>query len=129
VTKAHKTVDRESPVQRAVVQYLRQVLPPECIVHFAKGEIKRGGKTFMIEQAKAKAMGAMPGFPDLVVLPYASAGGACFMEIKAEGNYASKSQKAMHEQLRALGYRVAVVRSVEDARECLREWGIGHREV
>ena len=120
--------DREGPVQAGIVKYLRAVLPPECIVHFAKGEINKRGKAFMIEQARATRLGACKGFPDLVVIPYATAG-VFFLECKAEGNYATPEQKAMHERLRSLGYRVAVVRSVDDVREKLREWGIGHREL
>ena len=120
--------DREGPIQIAIVDYLNAVLPPECIVHFAKGEVRRSGATFMREQAWAKRMGALPGFPDLVVLPYASAGGACFFEVKALGNYPSKAQREMHERMRALGYRVAVVRSIDDVRERLAEWRIGTRE-
>ena len=120
--------DREGPIQKQIVDWLRAVLPPECVVHFAKGEINKRGKQFMIEQARAKRLGALSGFPDLIVLPYASAGGACFLEVKAKGGYPSKGQKEMHERLRKLGYRVAVVRSVDDARAALAEWAIGTRE-
>lgn len=43
-------------------------------------------------------------------------------EVKAEGNYATPDQKAVHETLRANGFRVAVVRSVQDVEECLEHW-------
>jgi len=121
-----KRVDRETPVQIAIVEYLRRVLPPDTIVHHARGEINRGGASFMRELAKAKRKGALPGFPDLVVLTYQ---GALFFEVKAEGNYADKNQKAMHESMKSMGYRVAVVRSIDDVQECLAEWGIGTRVV
>jgi len=121
-----KRVDRETPVQIAIVEYLRRVLPPDTIVHHARGEINRGGASFMRELAKAKRKGALPGFPDLVVLTHQ---GTLFFEVKAEGNYADKNQKAMHESMTALGYRVAVVRSIDDVAECLAEWGIGTRVV
>ena len=117
--------DRESPIQIAIVDYLRSVLPPACIVHHCRGEINRSGATFMRELAKAKRKGAIPGFPDLIVLTYV---GAIFFEVKAEGNYADKNQRAMHERMRRLGYMVAVVRSIDDVREALAEWGVGTTE-
>ena len=123
-----KRTDRESPIQIAIVQWLRAVLPPGCIVHHARGEINKRGKSVMMELAKAKRKGAMAGFPDLVVLPY-SACGPIFFEVKAEGQYTSKSQKEMHAALRNLGYPVDVVRSIDDVRECLQAWGVGFREV
>lgn len=122
-------VDRETPVQVAIVNYLRQALPPECIVHHARGEINKRGAQVMRELAKAKRKGALPGFPDLVVLPYTATGPAIFLEVKAEGNYATPQQKSMHERMRTLGYRVAVVRSIDDVRECFAEWGVYLREV
>jgi hypothetical protein len=113
---------REAPIQRAIVQYLRAVLPG-AIIHHARGEINKRGKGIAIELAQAKANGALAGFPDLVVLPFAHIG-PCFFEVKAEGNYATPAQKALHAQLEALGYRIAVVRSIDDVRERLAGWGI-----
>lgn len=124
-----KRIDRESPIQIAIVDYLRAALPHDCIVHHCRGEINKSGKSIMRELAKAKRKGALPGFPDLIVLPFIASGPAIFLEVKAEGNYADKNQRAMHEQLRALGYRVAVVRSIDDVREAFSEWGVYLREV
>ena len=121
-------VDRESPIQIQIVEYLRSVLPAGCMVHHCKNEINKRGKGIAIELAKAKRKGAITGFPDLLVLNYANVG-PCFFEVKAEGNYATDTQKEVHEQLRALGYRGAVVRSVEDVRESLRKWAVGTREI
>ena len=129
-----KPIDREGPIQEAIVKYLEAVMP-DALVHHCRNEInKRGGRkgwvknTIAMELAKAKRRGVKAGFPDIIVLPYAHVG-AIFFEVKAEGNYTSKTQKGIHEHLRALGYRVAVVRSIEDVRECLEKWGIGFREV
>lgn len=122
-----KRVDREGPIQRAIVDYLRRVMP-QAIVHHCKNEINKRGQAIRIELAKAKRNGAVTGFPDLIVLPYANVG-TLFFEVKAEGNYASPAQKEIHERLRHLGYRVAVVRSVDDVRETLREWGVGTNEI
>lgn len=121
-----KPVSREAPIQQEIVEWLRKAMP-FAVVHHARGEINRSGKTWAKELAKAKRLGALKGFPDLIVLPYSNVG-ALFFEVKAEGGYATKDQKKMHEQMTELGYRVAVVRSVDDVRESLKEWGIGYTE-
>lgn len=120
-------IDRESPVQIAIVNYLRLALPG-ALIHHAKGEVNRGGVTFMREQAKANRKGALKGFPDLVVLPFAHIG-PLFFEVKAEGNYADKTQKEVHAKLEALGYRVAVVRSIDDVKDRLTSWGVWAKPV
>lgn len=114
-------VDREGPVQRSIIKYI-ETQHPRWMVHHCKNEIKKRGKQFEIEIAKAKRNGMKTGFPDLVVLP--SNKPAVFLEVKAEGNYASPAQKAVHADLEALGHRVAVVRGVEDVREVFAAWGM-----
>ena len=114
--------DRETPVQVAIVQYL-ELTQPAWIVHHCKMEINKRGKAIQIEIAKAKRKGSKVGFPDLLVLPWAHIG-PVFLEVKAEGNYASPAQKDMHRQLERLGYRVGVVRSVEDVQERFAAWGL-----
>ena len=114
--------DRETPVQVAIVQFLERT-QPAWIVHHCKMEINKRGKAIQIEIAKAKRKGSKIGFPDLLVLPWAHIG-PLFLEVKAEGNYTSAAQKDMHERLRALGYRVAVVRSIDDVQDKLHAWGI-----
>lgn len=128
-----KRVDREGPIQEAVVKYLETVMP-DALVHHCRNEINKRGKgkgwvknAIALELAKAKRRGVKAGFPDIIVLPYANVG-ALFFEVKAEGNYASANQKDIHAHLERLGYRVAVVRSIDDVRESLIEWGVGFSE-
>lgn len=128
-----KRFDREGPIQEAVVKYLETVMP-DALVHHCRNEINKRGagkgwvkNTIALELAKAKRRGVKAGFPDIIVLPYANVG-ALFFEVKAEGNSASENQKAVHAHLERLGYRVAVVRSVDDVRECLQSWGVGFVE-
>lgn len=116
--------DREGPIQQAVVEYLRRVMP-DALVHHARNEINKRGLAIQIELAKARRRGVVAGFPDIIALTYV---GALFFEVKAEGNYADKNQRAVHVHLERLGYRVAVVRSIDDVRECLVEWGVGFVE-
>lgn len=116
-------IDREGPIQIAIVKYLRAILPKECVVVHIKNEINKRGKAFAIEQAKAKRKGVVTGFPDLMVLPFATVG-PVFFEVKAEGNYPTEAQRGMHKRITHLGYPCAVVRSVDDVKECLHEWGV-----
>ncbi|MGB1390877.1 MAG: VRR-NUC domain-containing protein [Paracoccaceae bacterium] len=116
---------REAPIQRAIVGYLRRVMPG-AVVHHCKNEINKRGKAIAIELSQAKANGSVTGFPDLIVITHV---GTLFFEVKAEGNYATPAQKAVHASISALGHRVAVVRSIDDVRECLIAWSVGFIET
>ena len=116
--------DREGPIHRAIVQYLRSVLP-HALVHHGANEINLSGKRIEIAIARAKSLGMTPGWPDIEVM---TAQGALFFEVKAPGGYPSKTQAAVIDKLRGLGFPVGLVRSIEDTRACLRAWGIVTRE-
>jgi hypothetical protein len=123
-------MNRERPIQRAVVAYLRQVLP-DALVHHSVNEQALSGrdrKAAAIAMRNAKLDGMVPGFPDVIVLPWAHIP-LMFFEVKAEGAYTTPTQREVHSRLETLGYRVAVVRSVDDVREALAAWGIGTREA
>lgn len=117
----------EAQIQKAIVAYLRQVMP-DAIVHHSANEGNRGGRAGTLDGARKKAMGQMAGFPDLLVLTWSSVG-PMFFEVKKEGGYATKTQKAVHAKLRKLGYQVAIVRSIDDVREALSEWRVGTAEA
>lgn len=117
---------REDAIQRAIVAYLRAVLPPDCLVHHSANEGVRGGKAGVLDGVRKREMGQTAGFPDLVVVTYC---GALFFEVKADGGRVTPAQRKVHERLRAMGYRAAVVRSVDDVRETLREWSFPTRET
>lgn len=117
--------NREDPVHRSIVNWLRLVLPDGCIVHHSANEGVRGGNRGKFDGARRKAMGQVAGWPDITILTYV---GVFFIEVKPEGGYLSKTQKELHEVIRALGLKVAVARSIDDARECLTEWGVGFQE-
>jgi len=127
VKAPRRNVDREGPVQIAIVNWLRQVLPKEALVHHCKNEIKRRGNSFAREIEKAKTMGMVPGFPDLIIIPFSTVG-VFFLEVKSEGGSVQPNQTDIHEKMAALGYHVAVVRSIADVRQCLNEWNIGFVE-
>jgi len=122
-----KRVDKEGPIHRAILAYLRAVLP-DAIVHHGASEGVRGGRAGMLDGAKRAGMGQVTGWPDLIVLPWANVG-PVFFEVKAPSSYPTEAQSELHDRMRALGYRVGIVRSVDDTRAMLAAWGIGTREV
>lgn len=113
-------IDREGPIHRSILAYLRLVFP-RAVIHHSANEIGLSGDKIMRQIAAAKRNGMVKGFPDLIVL---SSQGVMLFEVKAEGNYADKDQRELHERLRELGYRVGIVRSIEDVRELIDRWGI-----
>ncbi len=113
---------REEPIQRALVQYLRAVLPG-ALVHHARNEINKRGSGISRELAQAAQLGAVKGFPDIIAILSATQG-VLFFEVKAPGNSATAAQRAIHAQLEGLGHRVAVVRSIDDVRSALDAWAI-----
>lgn len=117
----------EDPIHKAILQWLRLVLP-DAIVHHSANEGVRGGKAGIIDGARRKSMGQVAGFPDIQVIPWRHIG-PMFFEVKTTDGRITKDQAAIIKQLEALGYRCAVVRSINDVRARLFEWGIPTREA
>ena len=68
-----------------------------------------------------KKMGLLPGIPDICVL----ANNTCyFLEVKNETGKPSKQQLIIHKALTDKGYKVAIVRSVEDVKIILTVWSV-----
>jgi len=116
----------ETDIHKAIIEWLRVVLP-DALVHHSPNEGVRGGKAGMIDGARKKAMGQMPGWPDIEVMLWSNIG-PVFFEVKTVRGVVSKEQGAVLTRLRDLGYRVAVVHSIDDVRAELCEWGIATRE-
>lgn len=110
--------DLEGPVHRAVLAYLRAALPGAVITH-VPNETDLRGKEVARTIAKQKALGMLPGFPDLVAF---WRGRVFAFEVKAGRNTASEAQLAVGLALEAQGVRWAVVRSVDEARACVERW-------
>lgn len=117
--------DVEGPIHRSVLAYLRMCFPG-ALIHHSPGESHIRGKTAMLATVKKKRDGMVTGFPDLVVFPAGVL--PMFFEVKAPKGVLSDSQKDVHKQIEALGYNVAVVRSVEEVRKCLLSWGVPFTE-
>lgn len=109
----------EQSFQRMVVDGLRAFLPRTwLIVHYPAG-----GYRTPAEAGIFKAMGAIPGFPDIMVLGEASWGaGAWFLELKTGKLGPTEVQAACHDKLRGLGFGVEVVRSWPEVLTVARQW-------
>lgn len=112
--------DREGPVHRSVLAHLRRLFPGAIIHHSPNGSSLKG-KEVARQIAKAKSLGMVKGFPDLVVF---HDGEALFFEVKAEGGKTQPEQTDVLAKLQAQGFRAAVVRSQQDVDEALAHWQI-----
>jgi hypothetical protein len=105
----------EQAIHKAVVHYLRVALPHGWLVHHSPN----GGKRSQVEAAIFKALGTVPGWPDITVMgesPVTGWPGCWFMEVKAPGGRLTDVQRACHDRLRDLGFAVAVVHDIDEAR-------------
>lgn len=116
----------EADVQRAIVAWLRVVLPPGSLVHHSAHEVGGGSRWAAQRQAIAQGMGVHAGFPDLVVF---SAGRVLFLEVKAPRGRLSPAQRDTADQLRDQGFSHAVVTSVDAVRAVLAAEGFATREA
>ena len=119
----------EEQIQIAIVGYLRAVLPHDWIVHHSRnGGMSKG------ENGRAKAMGAVAGWPDIEIAGRERYGvlsipALFFLEVKTETGKLNLKQKKLHPRLRQLGFKVAVVRSIDDVRDALIAWRIPRLEA
>ena len=116
----------ERAIHKAIRQYLELVFRGMAVIHHSPNEAplsSRDPKGAAIAMCNAKAMGMQPGFPDLVVFPFSHVG-PLFFEVKAPKGKVSEAQQIVMGRLDELGYRVAVVRSVDDVAARLAEWGV-----
>jgi hypothetical protein len=114
----------ERAVHSAVLCWLRAVLPGQAYIHHSPNEGRRGWKA----QADIKALGVMQGHPDLEIL---YDGCAYFLEVKRPPpakTYLTPAQRDVHARLIESGAKVAVVRSIDDAREAIASWSIPTKE-
>ena len=118
----------EHKIQVAIIKWLRVVMPHVMIQHCRNEHGRADRKSGIIAARTQAAAGVMPGFPDLICLPFATVG-PFFLEVKSAKGKTSPVQEQVHHMLRRLGYPVGVVRSIDDVRAFLIEHGIGFNEV
>ena len=112
-----RPIPKERVTQRAILKMCGKLFPDVFIHHSAV--VKLTGD----REARARQMGALkcdgfkPGFADLLCLWN---GGGKLLEVKREkGGVVSEVQEALHERLQAIGWPVAVVRSIDEAHAAL----------
>jgi hypothetical protein len=114
---------REAPIHIDMVRWLRLVLPRGWRVHHSPN----GGKRNIIEAARLKRMGVLPGFPDIMVMgPLAS---VWFIEVKAEKGGLSAAQHQCHDDFKDLAFPVFTARSIDELRDVAKRVGWPVREV
>jgi hypothetical protein len=107
----------EYAVHVAIVRALVLGLDPAARLFHPPNE----GRRTPIEGARLRQMGLLPGLPDLgICWPVGKMG---WLEVKSDSGRLSDAQRQCHADLQALGFPVAVVRSVDEALDCLRDWG------
>ncbi len=112
--------DVEGPVHRSVLDLLRLRLGRDYLVQHTPNRPRSP-----VQGGREKAMGAVKGWPDLAVYGPGPAGPACwFAEIKPPGTSVPAYQRAVHDQLRNLGFDVRVLRGIDDAEAALAAWRI-----
>lgn len=74
--------------------------------------------TFLTAYGKPIAIG-LPGEADLTL--FAKGGKTVFIEIKTAAGRQNKQQKAFEKRVKELGFEYVIMRSLDDAREFIRE--------
>ena len=114
-------VDREGPIQRAIIAYLFLRLP-RAVIHASPNSFgDMHGPAMARQVAKAKNNGMKPGWPDVEVF---WRGRAMFFEVKAGNAKARDNQAEIGAALVDNGAYWAVVNSVESVDMCLKVWGV-----
>lgn len=121
-------VRHEDPIHIAIIDYLRATLPHGWVIQHTPNKPRS-----KIAGAQEKRMGALAGWPDIAVYgretggtPYPT---AFFLEVKAPKGRVSENQHTVHDKLLDLGFDVAVVRSVDDVRAKVKEWGLPSKDA
>ena len=112
-----KNTDREGPIHRSILNYLR-LQYPRAVIHHSPNEGVRGGRRGAWDGVRKKAMGQLAGFPDIIML---HDGAFYAFEVKAERGYPTQAQKDVGAQIEANGGVWAVVRSIDDVAEVIEE--------
>ena len=106
----------EQDLQISIVQWMKRNLSKE-VVFF---HVPNGGNRSLREGAIFKAMGVVAGVPDLII---AWPGIIAAIELKAGKGSASEAQLEVQERMKAIGWHVYEVRSLDQFQLVLRNLG------
>lgn len=99
----------EDALQAQCIRYMRLQHPK--VVCFA---IANGGSRHRLEAIKLKMTGVTAGVPDLFIATPKAGYSGLFVELKSKKGRLTESQKIMIKSLREVGYKVEVIRSLEE---------------
>jgi hypothetical protein len=112
---------KETSLQISIIKFLKMALPHG----WRAVAIPNGGKRGPFEAKLLKDMGALAGFPDLMILGQLhKQPRAWFVEVKVPEKYSrlSDAQKDCHDWMQDIGFKPGVVRSIDD----VYEFGLAH---
>lgn len=107
----------ETQVQISLIQHLR-LLARKGVIYW---HTPNGGSRDKREAAKLKAMGVVPGIPDLIML---YAGKTYGLELKTKRGVVSADQRAMLDAFRSAGAFAEVAHGIDEALAILNRWGL-----
>lgn len=113
----HPQEASEWDIHTSVVQHLRLRGRKDMVWWHTPNEGERGAS----ECAYLKALGMLPGVPDLLLV---ADGKLYALEIKTKHGHVSADQRAVMDALAAAGAATAVARGIDDAVGCLDRWGL-----
>jgi hypothetical protein len=119
--KAPKPLEKH--IQRNVLHYLKRVRVDAF--HIPNGSVLAGDPRARAMQMNAlKASGFVNGMPDLLLIQRTHTGSRVgFFEVKREGEKLRKEQQDFADRCTEWMIPFAVVRSIDDAKQTLTEWG------
>jgi len=120
VKKKTARVDREGPIHLQCLHWLQWQFP-DAVIHHSANELNMAGTPTArkIAQGKAKKMGMLPGFPDLIMFWRCH---AWAFEIKAPEGRLTKEQKDVGARLVANGFRWDAAYSLADVQALVAVW-------
>lgn len=124
-----KNAHPELDIQKAVIQYLRKVLPDGLhgAIPVERQAMSRDPMAAARYGMMRKACGILPGTPD--AYSFLRPAITILWEFKSAVGRISDVQRAFHDKLQMLGHYVFVVRSIDDVRSALAMCGVHTKET
>lgn len=113
--KRAKAGNEEEHLQVECLKWLQAYSHGRCLAHHSPNEAKRS----KVMGARLKAMGMMPGWPDLEIILLG--GEVVFFEFKTAKGRQSESQKTCQKRLEEMGCRYYLCRSVDSFIETIKK--------
>jgi len=118
----------EESIHRQIADHLLLVLDPSVVWTSVEVSNQQGGLAGEIKQGRLNRKGVKAGWPDIQLL-YQRAGELAFLalEVKSPTGRQQENQKVIEARLEAVGAFYTIVRSIDDVRDALMEYGVPHK--